>query len=450
MSSDIFPHPSLSSPWPLTARWAADGLGVGGVPATRLAREFGTPLLVLDVAHIEQRAREFRAAFPCVHYAVKALTCRRLLRLLDGEGLRLLAASRGELEACLRAGIAAGRVALHGNNKSAAELERAIAAGIGLVIVDNADEITRAAAVAARRGRRQDVLVRVIPGISAGGHRFIETGAEESKFGLPIASGEAEAAVLSVVESGSLTFRGLHAHIGSQILTSEPYLRTVDRLSALAGRLARRHGIDVELLDIGGGVGITYRDEEPPAVGLLAQAIAARLRATCRREGIPVPGLVCEPGRAVVGGAGLTLYRVGSVKERGDGVRLLAVDGGMSDNPRPMLYGAAYEVSPAAGRNGAPSLPTTVVGPHCESGDVLAEGLSLPEDLVAGDLLAVAGTGAYCYSLASNYNRTPRPALVAVKDGEAELWLRAETYDDLERLEVEGPPQAEEVLSAGA
>jgi len=442
-------HPSLSSPWPLTARWAADGLEVGGLRAADLAPEFGTPLLLLDVAHVEQRARELRSAFPCVHYAVKALTCRRLLRLVDSEGLRLLAASRGELEACLRAGVAPGRLALHGNNKSAAELDRAIAAGIGLVIVDNADEIARAATIAARLGRPQDVLVRVIPGITAGGHRFIETGADESKFGLPIASGEAEAAVLAVVESRSLSFRGLHAHIGSQILTAEPYLLTVDRLSALAGRLARRHGIDVELLDTGGGLGITYRDEEPPAVGLLAQAIASRLRAACRREGIPVPGLVCEPGRAVVGGAGITLYRVGCVKERPGGVRLLAVDGGMSDNPRPMLYGAAYEVTPAAGRNGAPSVPTTVVGPHCESGDVLAEGLSLPANLVAGDLLAVAGTGAYCYSLSSNYNRTPRPALVAVKDGEAELWLRAETYEDLERLEVEGTPCTEEVLSPG-
>jgi len=449
VSSNPSSHPSLSSPWPLTARWAATGLEVGGVPATRLAREFGTPLLVLDVAHVEQRTRELRSAFPCVHYAVKALTCRRLLRLLDGEGLRLLAASHGELEACLRAGVAPGRLALHGNNKSAAELERAIAAGIGLVIVDNAHEIARAAAIAARLGRRQDVLVRVIPGITAGGHSYIETGAAESKFGLPIASGEAEAAVFAVAESGSLRFRGLHAHIGSQILDAEPYLLTVDRLCALAGRLARRHGIDVELLDIGGGVGITYRDEEPPAVGLLAQAIASRLRADCLHESIPLPRLVIEPGRAVVGGAGITLYRVGNVKQHPDGVRLLAVDGGMSDNPRPMLYGASYEVMPAARRNGAPSLPTTVVGPHCESGDVLAEGLSLPADLVAGDLLAVAGTGAYCYSLSSNYNRTPRPALVAVKDGEAELWLRAETYDDLERLEVESPPRSEEVLSPG-
>lgn len=437
MSAQPCPYAPLSSPWPATARWASGGLELGGLRAVDLTEQFGTPLLVLDVAHLQERAREFRHAFPQVHYAIKALTSRRLLRLLGAEGLHLLAASQGELKACLRAGLSPGSIALHGNNKSKAELAHAIAAGIGLLICDNLSKIERAAAAAARFGRRQDVLVRVIPGIAAGGHRHIVTGTQESKFGVPIASGEAAAAVLAVVESRSLCFRGLHAHIGSQILEAEPYLLAVDVLAALAGQLARALGIDTELLDIGGGFGITYRSEEPPAVSLLAHLIDDRLRADCAREGIPLPRLLVEPGRAVVGGAGITLYRVGSVKQRPGGARLLAVDGGMSDNPRPMLYGACYEVVPATTGNGAPLVPTTVVGQHCESGDVVAEALSLSADIVAGDVLAVAGTGAYCYSLASNYNRTPRLPLVAVQNGDAELWLRGETYDDLDRLEVQ-------------
>lgn len=440
---------SLSSPWPSTARWSSRGLEIGGIPAVELAERFGTPLLVLDAVHVRERADEFRRSFPQVHYAVKALTSRRLLRLLTGEGLCLLAASRGELEACLRADVPPARLALHGNNKGDAELERAIGAGVGLLICDNLGDVARADAVAHRLRRRQDVLLRLVPGVTAGGHRFIVTGETDSKFGLSIESGDAAAAALGVVESRALRFRGLHAHIGSQVLEIEPYLRSIDNLAAFAGRLARELAIDTELLDIGGGFGITYRDEEPPAVSILARQITSRLRSACAAERIPVPRLLVEPGRALVGSAGITLYRVGSVKAAG-GRRLLAVDGGMSDNPRPMLYGAGYEILPAASSHGAPPVPTAVVGQHCESGDVVADNIPLSSSITTGDVLAVAGTGAYCYSLASNYNRTPRPALVALRDGEAELWLRGETYDDLDRLEViEQPANGDPTSSAG-
>jgi diaminopimelate decarboxylase len=436
VSTPRLPGSAASTAWPATARWGDDGLEIGGVAAATLAERFSTPLLVFDVVHLRRRCREVRRAFPQVHYAVKALTARTLLQLADCEGLRVLAASRGELEACLRAGLPPAHIALHGNNKSDAELERAIGAGIGLLICDNAGEIARAGRVATALRRRQDVLVRVVPDVTAGAHRYLATGVASSKFGVPIESGEAAAAVRSVVDADGLRYRGLHAHIGSQVLDAEPYLATADRLVVFAGRLARESGIDTELVDIGGGFGIVYVDEQAPDIGLLAHALHARVAETAAREGIPAPRLLAEPGRALVGNAGVTLYRVGAVKRAADGAPVVAVDGGMSDNPRPMLYGSRYEVAHAAPAVPGSLVPATVVGQHCEAGDVVAAGVPLVADIEAGELLAVAATGAYCYSMASNYNRTPRPAVVAVEQGDARLWLRRETHDDLDRLEV--------------
>ncbi len=430
-------HGPRGDAWPVTARWGAEGLEVGGVSATTLAERFGTPLLVVDSDHVRRRCRDLRRAFPQVHYAAKALTARRLLRLVNSEGIRLLAASHGELEACLRGGVPAGQIALHGINKSEAELERAIAAGVGLLICDSIAEIARADGIAADLRRRQDVLVRVVPGVEAGGHRHVVTGGGSSRFGVPLENGQATAAVLAVAESRNLRYRGLHAHIGSQVLDAEPYLQTAERLVTLAGRLARELAVDTELLDVGGGFGVSYVGERALDVGLLASALRARVAAVAAREGITAPRLVAEPGRAVVGNAGVTLYRVGAVKRAASDARVVAVDGGMSDNPRPMLYEARYDVAHAGPVTCDELVATTVVGRHCESGDVVASGVPLAVDIAPGDLLAVAATGAYCYPLASNYNRTPRPAVVAVEGGEAQVWLRRETHDDLDRLEVE-------------
>jgi len=432
------PHPSsisASTPWPATAHWGPYGLEVGGVPVVELAAEFGTPLLVLDVEHLRRRCRELTGAFPRVYFAAKALTSRRLLRFVNAEGLRVLAASGGELDACLRAGLPPRHLALHGNSKSDTEIEQAVAAGVGLLVCDHLEEIARVEAAARRLARRQDVLVRVVPEVAGGAHPSLVTGTAASKFGVPIETGAAAAAAVAVAESSALRFRGLHAHIGSQILEPEPFLAAIDRLVAFAGLLARRDGVTTEILDIGGGFGITYVDEDPLDLSSSGRAMSRRLRAAAAREGIPVPCLAVEPGRAVVGGAGLTLYRVEAVKTAADGRRIAAVDGGMSDNPRPMLYGARHTLAPAARATPGDAPATTVVGRHCESGDVIAEGVPLGTDL-AGQVLAVAATGAYCYTLASNYNRTPRPAVVAVRDGSAGLWLRRETHDDLDRLEV--------------
>jgi len=438
VSASLSSTPGPSTPWPATAHWGDEGLEVGGVPVDTLAREFGTPLLVLDAEHLRRRCRELRAAFPRVYFAAKALTARRLLRLVNAEGLRVLAASAGELDACLRAGIPPSHIALHGNCKGEAEIESAVGAGVGLLVCDHLEEIGRADAVARRLGRRQDVLVRVVPGVAAGAHPSLVTGTPASKFGLPIDSGAATAGVLAAVDAAGLRFRGLHAHIGSQVLDAGPFLACVDALTAFAGELARRDGVETEMLDIGGGFGITYLDEDPLDLASTGSALLGRLRTAAAREGIPVPLLAVEPGRAIVGGAGVTLYRVGAVKLAADGRRLAAVDGGMSDNPRPMLYGARHAVAPVVPVRPGEASMTTVVGRHCESGDVIAEAVPLGAEPV-GQVLVAAATGAYCYSLSSNYNRTPRPAVVAVRDGAAQLWLRRETHDDLDRLEVTEP-----------
>ncbi|MBI4260536.1 MAG: diaminopimelate decarboxylase [Actinobacteria bacterium] len=426
-----------AGPWPITAAFGSGGLGVAGVAAAELAGEHGTPLLVVDEDHVRRRCRTFAGAFPRALYAVKAFTSRRLVRIAQEEGMGLLVASGGELAACLRAGADPARIAFHGNNKSDEELELAVATGIDLVIADNASELARLDAIASGTGRRQAVLFRVIPGVSAGTHSFVETGELDSKFGTPIPGGLALRAVAQAALAPALELRGIHAHVGSQIVRAEPFLSAVDVLLDFMAEVRAELGVELPVLDLGGGFGAVYTDERPPDVEEVAAAMLDRVAEGCRRRGLPVPEVVVEPGRAVVANAVLTLYRVGSVKEI-PGVRnFVAVDGGMSDNIRPVLYGARYTVAVAHPvRRGAPRT-VTVVGKHCESGDVLARDVDLPDDLAPGDLLAFAATGAYGYSMASNYNRLGRPAVVGVRDGRAEVWLRRERPEDLDRLEVD-------------
>lgn len=425
-------------PWPGNARFGPAGLEVAGALAEDLAREYGTPLLVVDETDLRSRCRRFRAAFPRAHYAVKAFTARAAIRVAMDEGLGLLAATGGELTACLRAGADPSMVALHGNNKSDEELQTAVDARIALVIADNEEELVRLDGIAAAAGRRQPVLVRLIPGVAGGTHSFIETGELDSKFGTPIEGGAAMAAVGRAVTSEGLEFLGLHAHIGSQLLTTEPYLSAIDVLLDLAAQVREELGAAVQVLDVGGGFGATYVDEVPPAAEEAAEAILPRVRDGAARRGLPAPEVMVEPGRALVANSVLTLYRVGAVK-RIAGVRtFVAVDGGMSDNIRPVLYGARYRVAPAGMPSTEPDETVTVVGKHCESGDVVATDVQLPSGVGRGDLLAIAATGAYGYSMASNYNRVGRPAVVSVRDGRSRLWLRRETDDDLHRLEADG------------
>ena len=415
----------LGSPWPDSATARDGSLVVGGCAAGELAERYGTPLYVYDAATLRARAQAYREAVDghpaggLVAFAAKACATVGVLRLLASEGLGADVASRGELAAALRAGMPPERLVFHGNAKTDDDLEAAVAAGVGLIVVDGLDEPARVAAVAVRHGRVQPTAVRVTPGIRAGGHAHIEVGGPGSKFGL---EPSAAAACVGLVQAApALDWRGLHVHLGSQIEDAAPLERMADWLGAFCAS----YGLDPAVIDLGGGLGIAYGTEPAPDAARLAQALA---HATGRV--FPGAAVVFEPGRSVAGPAGVTLYRVVAVKTAADGTRWVAVDGGMSDNIRPALYGARYTVA-AAERLDAPLDGTVeVAGKHCESGDVLARGVPLPA-VEPGDLVAVAATGAYTQSMANTYNGALRAAAVLVEDGLAELVTRRETVDEL-------------------
>jgi diaminopimelate decarboxylase len=409
---------------------------IGGVAAPELASRYGTPLLVVDEAHVRARCRAFAELFPHPLYAVKAFTARTLIRLVAEEGLDLLAATGGEIEACLRAGIPGERVVLHGNNKSDDELHLAVTEAIRLVNVDHPGELERLSRIAVEEGVEQAIMLRVVPGVGAGAHEKIRTGGRGSKFGMPLA--EIPSVVRRALELPGVRPVGIHAHVGSQVLEAEPYLEAIDVLLDLLERLKAETGFEADVLDVGGGFGVAYTDEEPLALDALAPALLRRVREGAASRGLRVPHVLVEPGRSVVGSAMVTLYRVGAVKGS-DGRLLVAVDGGMSDNIRPMLYGARYTVAVASPPRSGRPVRVDVVGKHCESGDVLARDVELGQEPRPGDLLAFAATGAYTYSMASTYNRVGRPAVVAVRDGAARPWLRREDVADLDRLEVTPP-----------
>ena len=434
-------------PWPQHAAFDDRGLVVAAVPAVDVAARFGTPLIVIDEREVRMRCRRVRAAFPRVCYAVKAFTAHSMLRIVLDEGLDLLAATGGEVQACLRAGAAGSRVVFHGNAKSDAELTLAVEAGVGLVIADGLAEMRRLDALAGAAGQVQPVLLRVVPEVEVETHEAIATGYDASKFGTPLAA--VPHVLRSAAQMAGLRVDGLHAHVGSQILQTEPYLRTLDRLVDLAARAHAETGLAMRTIDIGGGFGVRYVDEDPPALESFAAMLRGRLSAAAGRLGVAQPTLVVEPGRWLVANAGVTLYRVVAAKPVAGGRQLLAVDGGMSDNVRPALYDAVHSVALASpsvtpdpqrssdatgGSSG--EVTFTVVGRHCESGDTLAEHVRLPSTAGPGDLLAFAATGAYTYSLASTYNRVGRPAVVSVRDGSITPWLRREDAADLDRFEV--------------
>ena len=440
-------------PWPASARFGLDGLTIAGVPVEELASRHGTPLLVVDEDDLRARCRAMRTRWPRVLYAVKAFTSHAILRLVADEGLDLLVATDGELEAALRAGVPGSRIAMHGNNKSERELEAAVRASVGLVVVDHAAELDRLDAVAREAGAVQDVLLRLIPGVETGTHPSIATGHAGSRFGmtpLHVVEAARRCAVLRGVR-----LAGLHAHLGSQVLRTEPYLEEVDVALETLASVQDATGSPLEILDLGGGFGVRYTDEQPLDVDALARTVLARVDEAATARGTAPPVVAVEPGRSLTANTAVTLYRAGAVKEVG-GRLLAAVDGGMSDNPRPSLYGARYTVAAARPRTGE-TCTVTVVGRHCESGDVLADRVELPEDLRAGDLLVVAATGAYTYAMASGYNRTGRPAVVGVRAGSVTPWLRREDAADLDRLEVAAyreqpsvsPPEGVGVRAAG-
>ncbi len=425
--------------WPRTARRDRGGIVLGGVDVRDLAAEHGTPLLACDEHDFRGRCRDFREAFgdqAGVFYAAKAFCCRAVLRWVTEEGLGVDVCTGGELEVALQAGVAPEMITLHGSNKLAAELDRAVATGVGHIVVDSFSEIARLGAIADRRGARPRVLVRVTTGVEAAAHEFVATAHDDQKFGFSLASGAADEAVRQVLASQALAFAGLHSHIGSQIYDTAGFEVAAHRVLGLAVRIRDAHGIEIEELDLGGGFGIAYVPGDDPAdVKVVAQNLREILDSQCRAAGLARPRLTVEPGRAIAGPGTVTLYRVGTVKDV-DGLRTyVSVDGGMSDNLRTALYDAEYTCVLASRESSEPPLLCRVVGRHCETGDIVVRDAYLPSDIAPGDLVAVAATGAYCRSMASNYNHVPRPGVVAVRDGTSRVLLRRETIEDLLRLD---------------
>ncbi|QBI52845.1 diaminopimelate decarboxylase [Streptomonospora litoralis] len=430
--------------WPATARRShADGgeLAVGGVGVTRLAAEYGTPLFVLDEDDFRARARAYREAFSeaeaDVYYAGKALLTKAVARWVHEEGLKLDVCSGGELTVALAAGMPPERIGMHGNNKSEDELARAVEAGVGRIIVDSFDEIERLERIAAERGRVPKVLVRVTTGVEAHTHEFVATAHDDQKFGLALSTGAAAEAVRRVLSCEHVELVGLHSHIGSQIFDTAGFEVAARRVAEFLTRIHRENGVELAELDLGGGLGIAYvSDDTPLEAESIAKSLLTIVQRECDAHGLPMPRIAVEPGRALSGPAGITLYEVGTVKDV-EGIRTyVSVDGGMSDNIRTALYGAEYTCALVSRVSTAEPVLSRLVGKHCESGDIIVHDLYLPADVRPGDLVAVAATGAYCFSMASNYNHLPRPALVAVRDGVPRTLVRRETEEDLLRLDV--------------
>lgn len=412
---------------------------VAGCELIDLADRFGTPLVVYDEGELRARCREYADGFGAANvvYASKAFLCRAMARLVADEGLGLDVATAGELHVALAAGFPAERIVFHGNNKSTDEIRAGLEAGIGRLVADSFDELDRIESLVGGGLAPPAILVRITPGVEAGGHGHIRTGLEDSKFGFGVRAGAALEAVKRVASSPAMRFVGIHAHIGSQILSLESYTRSVRVAAELLGEVEAATGEPVPEVNLGGGLGVAYNsDEQPPPIADYAATLTAALAEACEERGVEgSPRLVVEPGRSIAGPAGLTLYRVGTIKEVAGGRTYVAVDGGMSDNPRPAMYGARYETFlPARAGDPRPRL-VTVAGKHCEQGDVLVHDAHLPADVAVGDVLCTPATGAYAYSMASNYNAQTRPAVLFLRDGEARTVIRRETLDDLLTLD---------------
>lgn len=442
-------YEQLRSILPTTATETDGVLHVGGCSVRDLARRHGTPLIAYDRQHVESAARAWLDAatqLPAgatVAYATKAFTSIELLRWLGALGLGADVSSLGELEVARRAGIDPALIVLHGNNKSRAELEAAVRLGVGLVVVDAVGELELLSTVARELDRVQPVLVRLNPDIEVETHRYISTSHAGSKFGVP---GEVAASMLVRADADDhLDARGVHVHLGSQLLQTEPWHDVVTWLAGWARTLLDQYGVTIRTLDVGGGLGIAYVEEHhPPSPADVVATVHAALSTAWTAAGLDLPHVVLEPGRSIVGQAAVTIYSVGVVKQTGDDqIRYVNVDGGMSDNPRPTLYQARYRALLGERVHDAAEGAWWVAGLHCESGDVLIEDALLPTPRT-GELLVIAATGAYAASMASNYNLAPRCAVVAVGDGTSQVLLRRESLDDLLARDVasEAPTKA--------
>ena len=442
--------------WPWSASREGGVLRLGGVDLTSVAADFGTPTFVLDVEAMRGRARVWASAMAeefwdgysmnggDAFYAGKAFLSADVARLVAAEGLGIDTASLGELSLALRAGVDPDRIGLHGNNKSDAEIRLALEAGIHRIFIDSMDEVYQIERIAADLGVVAPVMVRLKSGIHAGGNEYIATAHEDQKFGLSLATGQAYEAVAVIKDAAHLDFRGLHSHIGSQIFGTEAFAEAARIVIDFAALLKAELGLDVPAIDLGGGVGIAYTGQDPVPTSPVevARALATVVRERCAHHGLPIPHVSVEPGRSIAGPSMVMLYRVGAVKdislEDGGVRRYVAIDGGMSDNIRPVLYDAAYTAT-LANRDPAQASSLArcrIVGKHCESGDIIIRDIDLPADIAGGDLLAVPAVGAYGYSMASNYNMLTKPGVLAVEDGSARWFIRPQTVDHLLALDA--------------
>ena len=402
-------------------------LSIGGCDLIELAETHGTPLFVYDEEHLRSRCREAVDAFgPDVSYAAKAFLCVAMARLVHSEGLGMDVATGGELHVALAAGVPADRLVLHGNNKSMGELRRAIEAGVGRIVVDSFDELDRLEALHVETGSRPRVLLRFTPGVEAHTHTYLVTGADDSKFGFTVSTGVAAAAMKRAMASSSVDVVGVHSHIGSQVFEASSFAKAATVIAEAAAPFG------VQEISVGGGLGVPYvAGESAPTITEWGAAV----RDACRTAGVTAR-VTAEPGRSIAAAAAVTLYTVGTIKRIPAVRTYIAVDGGMSDNPRTMLYGSGYEAFLPRAVEAPRKLAASVVGKHCESGDMLVHDAALPADIEVGDILATPVTGAYGHSMGSNYNKVPRPAVVFVSRGEARVVVRRETYDDLLACEL--------------
>lgn len=437
--------------WPRNARREQDGtVTVAGVGLPDIVERYGSPVMVFDEDDFRSRCRDMARAFQGaenVHYASKAMLSTRIVRWVEEEGLSLDVASLNELLIALRAGFPAERITVHGNTKNREFLRKCVSAQVGHVVLDSPGELVELNEIAAELGATQPVLVRVTPGVDAHTHEFIATSHEDQKFGFSLAAGDAWRAVVDAHNTPSLDLQGIHCHVGSQVFDADGFTLAANRLLELFARVHQELGLQLPVLDLGGGYGVPYLadDSELNIAGIAADLLAA-VNNKAAFLGIAPPKVVVEPGRALVGPAAVTVYEVGSDKnvqiDDDRYRRYLAVDGGMSDNIRPALYGAEYDARVVSRFTDGYQKPTRLVGAHCESGDILIADFACPADVRGGDLMALAVTGAYCYPMSSRYNAFTRPAVVSVRDGKAELMLRRETIEDLLSLEA-GEPSAE-------
>jgi diaminopimelate decarboxylase len=440
---------STQSIWSKNAAFNGGELTLAGIPASELAKEFGTPTFFLDEAAFRERAISWRDGLAAefgdkaghVFYASKAFTCTALAHWIKEIGIGIDVATGGELAVALAGGVEPSKIELHGNNKSIAEIDRAVSIGVHSIVMDSLHEIDRVAEAARKHGKRQAVLIRLTPGIQAHTHESISTAHEDVKFGFSISSGAAWAAVEKIAQYPELELRGVHCHIGSQIFGTEAFEIAADRLLGFMAKYRDAFGAELPELDLGGGYGIAYlAGEETVEPSDVLPIIGKATRDACAKYSLQLPLISIEPGRNIVGPTMFTLYEVGTVKdvvlEDGSIRKYISVDGGMSDNARTALYDAEYSAVIAQRASTAPTALSRLVGKHCETGDIIIRDIQLPSDVKPGDLIATPATGAYGRSMASNYNHVPRPPVVAVMDGKARVIVRRETEADLLALDV--------------